>query len=501
AIVGLFSVSVASVVGLYETPSELRSYADLALADPAIKAFAGPGNGLENPTQGAVVMNETMLYSYVAIALMCIFLMVRHTRAEEETDRAELVRAAPVGRHATLTAAVFWVAAIDLVVAVGLIIGLLAFGLGVGGSVAFGAAAGGVGLVFVGVAAITAQTASSARAATAGASTVLGAAFLLRAVGDLGTSWLSWLSPLGWAQSISAFAGERWWVLALLYPTAAGLIASALVMSGRRDLGAGVRQQRPGPARASHRLASPLALAARLSRTSVIGWAVGVGILAFFMGIIANQADKFLEDETMAEFFALAGVGSPAELFLATAMVMNGVLVAGFTVSSVLRLRTEELEGRAEPVLATPVSRQRWMLSQLAVAGGGTVTVVMCSGLLLGLGYAVRVGDWGEVLPVLVAAVVMVPPLMVLAGFTVALIGVSPRWSIIAWVGVVYASVVAFLAESLNLPTWVRNLSPFQHVPAVPAQSFEVLPLALLLGMAAAFTLFGMVALARRDVT
>ncbi|HUW04017.1 MAG TPA: hypothetical protein VMW08_16810, partial [Acidimicrobiales bacterium] len=46
AIVGLFSVSVASVVGLYETPSELRSYADLALADPAIKAFAGPGNGL-----------------------------------------------------------------------------------------------------------------------------------------------------------------------------------------------------------------------------------------------------------------------------------------------------------------------------------------------------------------------------------------------------------------------------------------------------------------------
>ena len=99
AIVGIFSVSVASVVGLYATPTELRSYANLALADPAIKAFAGPGNGLANPTQGAVVMNETMLYSYVAIALMCIFLMVRHTRAEEETDRAELVRAGPVGRR------------------------------------------------------------------------------------------------------------------------------------------------------------------------------------------------------------------------------------------------------------------------------------------------------------------------------------------------------------------------------------------------------------------
>ena len=40
-----------------------------------------------------------------------------------------------------------------------------------------------------------------------------GAAFLLRAVGDLGTSCLGWLSPLGWAQSISAFAGERCWVL------------------------------------------------------------------------------------------------------------------------------------------------------------------------------------------------------------------------------------------------------------------------------------------------
>ncbi len=500
SVVGIFAASVASVVGLYKTPADLEEYASLAQADVALKAFAGPGYGLDDPTLGAVVMNETLVYTLIAVALMCNFLLIRHTRAEEETDRAELVRAACVGRLAPLAAAVVWVAVVDIVVAVGLALSLLAFGLPATGTLAFAAIACGTGLVFIGVATTAAQIASSARAANAAAGTTLGVFFMMRAVGDLGTSWVTWLSPLGWAQSIRAFDDERWWVLIPLVLGAGGLTAVGVVLSARRDLGAGFFTQRPGPVAASPHLATPLALATRLVRTSLIAWTIGLAILGFFFGLVADQAEKMLESEAIAEFFAQFGVGTPTEIFLATTVLMLALTASGYTVSTVLRLRTEEFAVRAEPVLATPVSRHRWMFSYLTVAAAGTIVVMLVSGLATGLGTAAQLGGGGEILPVLGAVLAMVPALLVLAGLTFALVGWRPRWAPVAWAGVAVSAVVGLLSETLHLPQWTRNVSPFQHVPALPAASFELRPLVLLLVVAAGLVLIGLVAMNRRDI-
>jgi ABC-2 type transport system permease protein len=500
AIVGLVAISTASVVGLYQTPAELGEYAALAQADPALKAFAGPGYGLDDPTLGAVVMNEVQIYTLIVVALMCVFLLIRHTRAEEETDRAELVRAAGVGRLAILAAASVWVAVINLVVAVGVTVGVLAFGVSTTGTLAYGAVTWAIGMVFIGIAAAAAQIASGARAATAGSGVALGVFFLLRAVGDLGTGWMTWLSPLGWAQSIRAFDDERWWVLVPLVITAGGLTAGAIVLSARRDLGAGFFQQRPGPAEGSPRLGTPLAMATRLQRTSLISWTLGLAALGFFFGIVADQADKMLESEAVAEFFAQFGVGSPTEVFLATTVLMVALTASGYTVSTVLRLRTEEFAVRAEPVLATPVSRGRWVLSYLTVAVGGTIVAMLVTGLAIGLGAAAQLGDAGQIPPVLAAVLVMVPAQMVLAAMTVLLVGWRPQWAPLAWLGVAVSTVVGLLAETLKLPNWIRTISPYHHVPALPAASFELLPVVMLVVVAVGLTIAGLIGISRRDI-
>ena len=90
---------------------------------------------------------------------------------------------------------------------------MIAFGLPVVGSIAYGAATLSTACVFIGVAAVTAQVAASARASLAMAGGVLGLSFLIRAVADMGNDWLTWLSPIGVAQGIPPFADERWWVL------------------------------------------------------------------------------------------------------------------------------------------------------------------------------------------------------------------------------------------------------------------------------------------------
>jgi ABC-2 type transport system permease protein len=500
SITGVIAASAASMVGLYDTPAKLLEYAELAQLDPALKAIAGPGHGLDDPTLGAVVMNEVLIYTFVIIALMCIFLMIRHTRGEEETDRAELVRAAPIGRLATLAAACVWVAIVNAVVAVALTLSLLAFGLTTTGTVAFGAACWGIGMVFIGVAAATAQIASSARAANATAGAVLGASFMLRAVGDLGNGWVTWLSPLGWAQSIKAFAGEQWWVLIPMVVATAALVSAGVALSARRDLGAGLMKQRPGPIEGSPRLATPLAMAARLQRTSLISWATGLALLGFFFGLVADQAEQMLESEAIAEFFAAADVGTPTELFLATMVLMVALTATGYTVSTVLRLRSEEVAVRAEPVLATAVGRRTWAMSYLVVSLVGTIVVMMVAGLAIGIGTAAQLGDTGNVLPVLGASLSMVPALSVLGAVTIAIIGWRPKWSQLAWVGVAVSAIAGLLAETLNLPQWLRNVSPFEHVPSYPAASFELLPLAVISLVAVVVAVAGLAGIARRDI-
>ena len=322
----------------------------------------------------------------------------------------------------------------------------------------------------------------------------------MRAIGDVGTAGVVWLSPLGWAQSIRAFADERWWVLGLLVLGAGALLAAAFLVAARRDYGSGVVAPRPGPTSAGRLVSSPLGMAARLQRTAVISWALAIAMMGFFYGLVADEADSFLENEAIAEMFAQAGGGSPAEIFLATAVVILGLITSGFTVSSVLRLRSEETGGRAEVVLAAPVARRRWLWSHVIVSVLGTVVIMVFAGMALGFGYGLQIGDIGEIVSMAGAAVNIVPALMVLSGLTVALIGFRPGWAALSWLAVVVCAVVSLLGEMLDLPQWLRNVSPFQHVPLVPAAEFELAPTVLLLLVAAVLMAFATLAMDRRDV-
>lgn len=500
AVVGLVAVSATAVLGLYETPEELQQYAEIAQADAAFKALTGPGYGLDHPTQGAVVMNETSLYTYLAVAFMAIFVLVRHTRAEEDSGRAELVRAAPVGRGAMLVAASLWVAAVSAVIGVGLALTLIGFGLPTTGSIAFGAATFAAGVTFAAIAAACAQLASTSRAANSMAGIVLGLSFLLRAVGDMGTPALTWMSPLGITQAIRPYADERWWVLLVLAAISALGFGAAAWLLARRDLGAGLIGQRPGPSVAARRLATPLALAIRLQRSSVLGWTVGVGVSAFSFGLVVDQAEALADNEAIAEMFARSGQGTITEQFLASLMLMVAILTSGFTVASVLRLRTEEMAGRADPLLATPVSRRRWWWSHTCVALVASLAIVVVGGLSLGAGYALQVGDLGEMLPMLDAALACFAAIALVGALTALAVAAVPRWSLASWSLVAIAAVVGFLAETMNLPQWVRDLSPFEHVPALPAAAFDWLPIAVLGVVALLALVGGALAITRRDM-
>ena len=500
-IIGLVVATLASITGLYNTPADLERYARTVQGSTALIIQAGPGHGLDDPTTGAVVMNEVGIWTLVAVALMSVFMVVRHTRTEEETERAEMIRALPVGRYAQLAAALIATAIVNVIVAAGVLTSLVAYDLGLVGSVAFAASMVGVGLVFAGVAAVSAQLAGGSRAALAIGGAAIAVAFVVRAIGDVNGGTLSWLSPLGWGQAIRAYADERWWVLVLPVAGASALFAVAGELQTRRDLGAGMLPQRSGPAVGSPRLATPLALAVRLQRGSVIGWTVGVGLLAFFYGIVADQAESIIEDNPeMEDFIAQLGEGSITDAFLSTSVLILALMATGFTVASVLRLRSEELADRADPVLATRTPRYRWATSHVTVAVVGTVVVMLTTGLLIGVGLAAASGDASKIGPVVGASMAMVPAMLVFAGVALALFGMSPRWSILTWGFFAFAVVVGLLGAVLDLPQWVMNLSPFEHVPAMPSAAFDWVPVVGLSVGAVLVASVGLWLLDRRDI-
>lgn len=501
AIGGTVAASAASLRPLYPTQQSIDDYARLFGDNPALVAFAGPGYGFDDPNLGVILVNETQLWGCIGVALMSIFLVNRHTRLEEDAERTELLRASVVGRHAPTAAAVAVVAGANVVLAGVLAVVFVAMGYAVVGSLALATSFAAAGFAFTAITALAAQVAGSSRATLGLATAGLGVAFVVRAVGDIAQHPVRWLSPIGWAQGVRAYAGEQWWPAALALGFTVLVVAGAFTVASRRDLGSGILPQRPGPRRAAAWMSGPVSLAWRLQRGALLGWAVGLLITGLVYGSIGDDVEEMIqENPAYADFLAQLEGADITDSFFATATTQLALLGAGFALSAALRIRSEESAGRAEPVLAAPVSRTRWAASHLVVAVGGTVLVVGAGGFGMGAGYAAVSGDAGEVARLTGAALATVPGVLVLAAIAVALFGAAPRLALAAWAGLAVAVLVELFGELLRLPEWVRAVSPLHHLPGIPAEPVRVLPLLALTVLAAGLVAVGVRALSERDV-
>ncbi|MGH2792355.1 MAG: ABC transporter permease [Actinomycetota bacterium] len=498
AILALVLSTATSVTGLYNTREELSAAADIVGDNPAFVAMNGPAYAIE--TVGGRVAWEVGAFGLAVVALMSMFLVGRQTRAEEESGRSELVRAAVVGRHAATTAALVVVTGVNLLL--GALVSLILVGLDLpeAGSIAFGASIAGIGLVFAAITAVGAQVTEHTRGVYGIVGAVIGVSYVVRAAGDVGNGTLTWLSPIGWAQATRSFGDERWWPLLLSVTIAVVLASVAFALTTRRDVGAGLVPPKPGPPTASRYLTSPLGLALRLQRGSLIGWSAALFLTGLAYGSIGQEVEKLVGDnEELSDLLAQAG-GSFTDSFFATTLLMLALISSGFMIQSALRLRSEETAGRAEPVLATPVGRWRWAGAHLTVAMVGTVIVIASGGLGTGLAFGVSTGDLGQVTRMLGAALAHTPAVWVLGGFTVAIFGLVPRASAAGWAALAGCFVVGILGPLLDLPNSVSDASPFNHVPQVPAAAVTAGPLLALTLIAAALAVVGLSALRRRDL-
>jgi len=486
---------------LYPTPESRQARAAL-IESPAATALAGPGYGLSDYTLGAMVANEIAGMTMIAVAVMSVLLVTLHLRTEEETGRAEMLRSGVVGRFAPITSGLAVVLLANLLIGLLLGLGLTAVGLPALGSWNLAAGVFMVGLAFGATSALFSQVTEHARTASGLGLVAVAVAYLLRAIGDVrakedGSVW-SWLSPIGWAQSTRAYVDERWWPLLLgLAAVVVGVVLAYLVV-GRRDVGAGLVAPRGGRPRASGALTGITALTVRMQRNQIVAWGIGVAALAFPIGALGRQVAEFVDQDPRLAGLLPGGEGNAAQGAFALYLVFLAIMACMYAMTAVQSARNEETSGRAEDVLATPVSRWRWLGAQLAVISVATSLIVLAAGAAMGVTAAATLHDGSMFGRLVGSAANFLPATLTVIALTAAVYAWFPRLLAVVWVYLGYALVIGMFLEVL--PDWTGWASPFHFTPNLPADEFDVVPLIVLILIAAALYALALVGFRRRDI-
>ena len=506
-------IAVEAIAKTFGDDAARTQVLQLATATPAILVLRGLARG---PALDAFSFFEIFAFLALLAGLMNTFMAVRHSRAEEESGRAELISATSAGRWAPLTATVLHALVADAIVAVATALGFMVGGLDPAGSIVAGLATGAVGFAFLGVGLLAGEFFSTSRGANGIAATLVMVAYVLRGFGDatghvsadgltVTAAWPSWLSPIGWGQQTFAFTGNRLWPLILALALGAACIALVVAIMARRDVGASVLAGRRGRAAAGPTLRGSFSLALRLQQGTIISWCLGglaTGVLTGSLGS-AIQSSLTSSPQVTAVLRAMieAQGTSMTQLLIAALFEVAGVLAAACGLQAILRVRQEEAAGTAELVLSQPLGRVRWLGSFLGLGAIAVVLVMAFTALGAWLSLAAAGDTSSAAGSVWLTALDQLPAALIYLALPAAVFVVWPRATIPAgWALLGLGVVIGIYGAMFGFDQAIRDLSPFTHTPVTTGAGTDWSGGFWMLGVAAVLGLAALVGMRRREV-
>ncbi|MCG3419170.1 ABC transporter permease [Oceanobacillus jordanicus] len=503
ALVLITCMTAMALSNLYST-SESRQIMAETMVNPAMTAMLGKGYGLDNYTIGAMMAHQMLLFTAIAMTIMNILLVARHTRADEEEGRIELIRSLPTGRLANLYATLTLAGFTNLFI--GILTGLGLFSLGIEsinleGSLLYGTAIGVTGFFFATITAIFAQLSENARGTIGFSFTVLGVSYLLRAIGDIGNEAMSMASPLGWILSSEVLVTNKWWPIIITFIVSLLIMITACVLYSRRDLGAGLLPTRPGKRTASASLLSPFGLSLRLQRTGLISWAIGMFLLGASYGSVLGDLDSFfVENDMFQQLLNPENGHSLTEQFLTMIMSILAMISSIPALMSVNKLIAEEKKGRIDHLLSKKVSRNRLLGSAFLLSIITSLIMVSLTAIGLWTAGNMSMENGLDLWNVYSAALVYLPAVWLVIGLVILVIGIFPRASIVGWIYLMYSFIVVYLGNLLEFPKWLSGISPYGHIPELLIEEMRYLPVSILFLLVILFVITGFIGYNKRDI-
>lgn len=501
-IAGSALVFTAMYPGLFPDKESMLMMA-ATMNTPAMVALMGPVYGMEAVTPAILMAQKCLLWFAVAIAVMNIFFVNRHTRMDEELGRHELLRALPFGRLTPAASTLLGAVALNAAIAVLTAVGIMA--LNIEGTTAAGAwvyalSLGAQGLLFAALTLLAAQIFSTSRAALGGGFALLGLFYVMRMFGDMSGNALSDISPMGLGLKVFAFYENDFAPVWILLAEAAVVACAALAVCARRDLGEGVLPARKGRRHASRFLQGEFGLAWRLSRGMMLAWSVGMLVMGVTYGSVLDKIDTFVSgNEMIQKILSAAGDYDIASNYIVLVFAVGALLAAVPVISILHKIRTEEKQGRLEQIFSKSVPREKMLLSYLILAFLESVAaLVLLAAGLYGAAQGTGMVELGELMK---DALVYLPALWVMIGLCTLLIGALPKLTSLVWVMFSFSFIMIYFGALFDFPDWAHKLSPFGNIPQLPVQEFSSVPLVVMTLLAVVLVVTGVIRYRQRDIS
>lgn len=513
-VTGSLIAMVPLLKSVYNDDAELMTIYQAFGTNPAGLMLTGP---MDAPTFGGMMMIETGLWWAMAVVFMNTLFIVRHTRQNEEMGAQELLLSGRAHRAAGLVAALIVAFVMNLIVAVAVAIGLssLEHSWSMESAWLYGITLGLFGFAWAAIASLVSQLAQTTRLANGILAGLMGAAFLLRGIGDyMGTgdsagllqpAWQSLISPFGWLQATRALTFPDWqplWALGLFSIMA---ICLAFLLLGRRDVGAGLLPVKAGHSHAGALLISPFGLTWKLQKNVFFGWFIGVFTMVATVGMLVPQMSNVYEsNENMLRMIAaMGGAGAIVPSFLSAMLSLVALMVAAYALHALSRLWNEESSGRLENLLACGTSRYNWLLKHFVVVTFGSLIMLTVAGWALAVfvnsnsaGYTANVGEY------IMAGASYFPVVMLFACLYVLLFGLLPRAaSLTTWLYYGFVVFMTWLGPLLQLGSNITSFSVMEHIATPPVSEVSWDALGVLLLVAFAMLTVGLLAWRQRNLT
>jgi ABC-2 type transport system permease protein len=313
------------------------------------------------------------------------------------------------------------------------------------------------------------------------------------------------LSWLGWTADHLPLAGRSdWGSLGLVAVASAVLLGIGVVAFVRRDIGITGTSRVPGLPPVLLGIGGPVRRSFGDVLPASVAWGVGLGLYGLLMAAASRAfVDELAKAPSLLEMIDTLFPGmdwSTPVGFLQVLFVDFGLVLVGLAAATLVAGRMgDELAGRFELLLATPLSRVRCAVANGvgAVLGIAVVTAFVAGSLAIGVTAA-----GGEMGTPLVGTLVLALYGAALVGVGFAVGGlVGPSFAGWAVAGLAIGTfLVDILGPALALPDWLQQLALSNHVGAPMLGTWDLGGIAACLVLAVGGLALGAWGLRRRDV-
>ena len=501
------AATAVSYAQTYPTAASRLQVVATTRADRGLAVLLGPVG--DTGTVGGYTVYKLFVFLAAIGGVWALLAATRVLRGEEDAGRWRLVLASPTRpSRATAATVVALAGAVGIVFVATTVLALLAgrdssLHLTVRGTIIYGASIALAPAVFAAVGVLTSQLARSRRLADVIGVVVFGVAYLVRMVGDAGSSthWLLWASPLGWIELVRPFTTDDLWPFLPSLVAIVALTAAAVALAARRDIGEGVLGGRDVVPERPHGLGSSLGLAARLELPVLAAWCAGAAAAGAVLGVIAKISTNTLPASLSDTLHRFGVRGSFVDQYLGVAFLFAAIIAALVPASQLGAAAGEELSGRIVHETTRSTRRAVWLAGRLLLTVGGIVVAAALSGVLTWLGARSQGIDLGFV-RLVGAGLNVIPTALVALGIGALVFAVWPRAaSTTVYVVVIWSAIIDLVGSLVRNSGWLDHLSLFHYLALAPGQPVDPVELAATTVVAVGLAGLALVLFVRRDLS